>query len=84
MTDAELTKIYNDANGIPEGKAPPITTQRIFTAMRAMRPEGRYIDFHGTPVLVEEYGLVARDFYAFGACAIKDGRRVPLKDIYLD
>lgn len=36
MTDAELTKIYNDANGIPDGKAPPITTQRIFTAMRAM------------------------------------------------
>ncbi len=34
MTDAELTKIYNDANGIPPGKAPPITTQRIFAAMR--------------------------------------------------
>ena len=35
-TDAELTEIYNRANGIPEGKAPPITTQRIFNAMRAM------------------------------------------------
>jgi hypothetical protein len=36
FTDAELTKIYCDANGIGEGKRPPITTQRIFTAMRAM------------------------------------------------
>lgn len=36
-TDAELTEIYNRANGIAEGKAPPITTQRVFNAMRAMR-----------------------------------------------
>ena len=35
-TDKELTTIYNTANAIPEGKAPPITTQKIFTAMRAM------------------------------------------------
>jgi hypothetical protein len=34
-TDQELTRIYNEANGIGEGKSPPITTQRIFTAMRA-------------------------------------------------
>ena len=37
FTDAELTEIYNRANGITGGKSPPITTQRIFTAMRAMR-----------------------------------------------
>ena len=37
FTDDELTEIYNRANGIAEGKAPPITTQRIFNAMRAMR-----------------------------------------------
>jgi len=36
FTDAELTEIYNKANGIADGKAPPITTQRIFSAMRAM------------------------------------------------
>ena len=34
MTDAELTAIYNEANGIGAGKNPPITTQRIFAAMR--------------------------------------------------
>lgn len=34
-TDEELTAIYMQANGI-EGKKPPITTERIFTAMRAM------------------------------------------------
>ena len=33
-TDAELTRIYNEANGI-DGKNPPITTERIFRAMRA-------------------------------------------------
>lgn len=36
FTDDELTEIYNRANGITDGKAPPITTQRIFAAMRAM------------------------------------------------
>lgn len=34
-TNEELTSIYMKANGI-EGKNPPITTERIFTAMRAM------------------------------------------------
>ena len=34
MTDAELTAIYNEANGIGAGKNPSITTQRIFAAMR--------------------------------------------------
>ena len=35
MTNEDLTRLYNEANGITEGKAPPITTERIFTAMRA-------------------------------------------------
>ncbi len=34
MTDEELTLLYNEANGIT-GKRLPITTQRIFVAMRA-------------------------------------------------
>ena len=34
MTNEELTRIYHEANGIV-GKNPPITTERIFTAMRA-------------------------------------------------
>lgn len=35
LSDEELTKIYNNANNIGEGKSPPITTERIFKAMRA-------------------------------------------------
>lgn len=34
-TDAELTAIYKAANGEDTGKAQPLTTQRIFRAMRA-------------------------------------------------
>lgn len=34
MTNEELTKIYNEANGITV-KNPPLTTERIFAAMRA-------------------------------------------------
>ena len=36
MTDAELTHIYNTANKLDPARHNPITTQRIFTAMRAM------------------------------------------------
>jgi hypothetical protein len=36
FTDAELTAIYNKANGIGGGKNPPISTKFIFAAMRAM------------------------------------------------
>lgn len=35
-TDAELTAIYKAANGEDTGKAQPLTTQRIFRAMRAV------------------------------------------------
>jgi len=34
MTDEELTAIYKDANNIPEGKNPSISTKFIFAAMR--------------------------------------------------
>lgn len=34
MTNERLTKIYNKANGIESGKNPPISTERIFAAMR--------------------------------------------------
>lgn len=34
MTNERLTEIYNKANGIGEGKNPPISTERIFAAMR--------------------------------------------------
>lgn len=34
-TDAELTECYKAANGEDVGKAQPLTTQRIFRAMRA-------------------------------------------------
>jgi len=36
FTDAELTAIYNKANGIGTGKNPPISTKFIFAAMRAI------------------------------------------------
>lgn len=35
LTDADLTRIYNQANNIAADEHVPITTQRIFTAMRA-------------------------------------------------
>lgn len=36
LADAELTAVYREANGELTGKAQPLTTQRIFRAMRAM------------------------------------------------
>jgi len=34
LADADLTRIYNQANNIAAGEHVPITTQRIFAAMR--------------------------------------------------
>lgn len=34
-SDADLTACYQEANGEMHGKAQPLTTQRIFRAMRA-------------------------------------------------
>ena len=39
MTDQELTAIYKRANGIGEGKNPPISTKFIFAAMRESAKE---------------------------------------------
>ncbi len=36
FTDADLTEIYYKANPPTAGALPPIPTQRIFNAMRAM------------------------------------------------
>lgn len=36
LTDADLTVIYKKANGEDTGKPQPLTTQRIFKAMRAI------------------------------------------------
>ena len=36
FADEELTVIYNESNGLDPKSFQPITTQRIFTAMRAM------------------------------------------------
>jgi len=33
-SDADLTKIYNEANGLDPKRHNPITTERIFKAMR--------------------------------------------------
>lgn len=35
MSDEELTRIYNEANGLDQKRHNPITTERIFVAMRA-------------------------------------------------
>ena len=35
IDDEELTRIYNAANGLDQKRHNPITTERIFTAMRA-------------------------------------------------
>jgi len=35
LSDAELTEIYNKANGLDPKRHSPITTERIFNAMRA-------------------------------------------------
>lgn len=57
-TDAELTAIYNEANGIAEGKRPTITTARIFAAMRLAAAKERqrlatYADEENEPFVAE-------------------------------
>lgn len=60
-TDAELTEVYKAANGEDTGKAQPLTTKRIFRAMRAA------ITKWGTPPAVAG----EPDFYT--ACAWYEG-----------
>jgi hypothetical protein len=51
-TDKELTDVYKKANGEDAGKAQPITTQRIFNAMRAMlsAAPAQQAPVHGEPL----------------------------------
>ena len=35
MLNDELERIYREANGIPDGKRAPLTTEAVFKAMRA-------------------------------------------------
>lgn len=41
MTNEELTRIYNEANGLDPKRHNPITTERIFAAMRGAMAEER-------------------------------------------
>ena len=41
MTNEELTAIYNEANGLDPKRHNPITTERIFAAMRAAMAKQR-------------------------------------------
>lgn len=34
-SNAELERIYREANGVVDGKRAPLTTEAVFTAMRA-------------------------------------------------
>ena len=55
LTNEQLTEIYNDANGLNPKRHNPITTERIFTAMReaARREiEACITRMQETPVLV--------------------------------
>lgn len=43
MTNEELTAIYNEANGLDPKRHNPITTERIFTAMREAMAKQRIL-----------------------------------------
>lgn len=51
LTDEELTHIYNKANGLDPKRHNPITTERIFSAMRAVAKRPPAILFDGFAVL---------------------------------
>jgi hypothetical protein len=54
-TDAELTQLYKEVNGEIGGKAQPLTTQRIFKAMRAAIEKWRTHTPAGEPVYQAQY-----------------------------
>lgn len=72
MTDADLTAIYNEANGIAEGKRPIITTARIFAAMRLVAAKERE---RCAKVLAEHPGHIPSNRWnvssALGSCEQK-------------
>jgi hypothetical protein len=51
----ELTRIYNEANGIEGGKNPPITTERIFNAMRACLAIQQPGEYRMVPLNIEAF-----------------------------
>lgn len=70
-SDEELTACYRGANGEMHGKAQPLTTQRIFRAMRAAivkfgtpppvvreSSEDLYWELHGLSKILEGSGLI--------------------------
>jgi hypothetical protein len=54
-TDADLTQLYKEVNGEIGGKAQPLTTQRIFKAMRAAIEKWRTHTPAGEPVYQAQY-----------------------------
>lgn len=61
MTNEELTQIYHEANGIV-GKNPPITTERIFTAMRAAMSAERGRCLAAIGAIIKEGELTGNGF----------------------
>jgi hypothetical protein len=56
LTDDECTRIYNEANGITT-KNPPISTERIFKAMRQAYAQGAASQLAEKPVAwLDDFG----------------------------
>jgi hypothetical protein len=56
MTDEECTRVYNEANNITI-KNPPITTQRIFAAMRAVAAQRQWVGLTDEEI-EQEFGFI--------------------------
>ncbi|PTT42981.1 hypothetical protein DBR23_02325 [Acidovorax sp. HMWF018] len=65
-TDAELTEVYKAANGEDTSKAQPLTTKRIFRAMRAA------ITKWGTPPAVAKKPVAVKAMGYGGSTGIND------------
>jgi len=61
LTDEELTKIYYEANGLDPKRYYPITTERIFTAMRAVPAAYRQKVIEQSITTMVEIGKCAPD-----------------------
>ena len=65
MTNEELTAIYNEANGLDPKRHNPITTERIFTAMRAAMAKARLM-------CADEIERMSGETYAVLLCEHKE------------
>lgn len=65
MTNEELTAIYNDANGLDPKRHNPITTERIFSAMRAAMAKQRM-------ACADEIERLSGETYAVVLCEHKE------------